>query len=388
MKTIQPTRQRIHEIDALRGFALWGILVVNIFVFHAPYVHYGEFYFGRFSGAELSVVQHMIFFFAGRFMFIFAFLFGYGCWLQYEKYTDWTAFKNFWLRRMGWLAVFGLLHALFLSFGDILLPYALLGMTLPWLLRWKSRHLFILFLIVHFIPVAEFILRQYLDYPSIFTQSDYSLEEYISLNQTGSWWTLFKLRLYDYASFANEKLIMYIPKEWSLFMLGIIAGRADLVRRLSLKNGMLFCGLTIVALMIWYFYSDPIRVFFMEKNHFLAYCSIGLIIQTIEFIHGSLYIIGLWLLWRWRPFRWLATPFRYAGKLSLTVYLTQSLICVFLFSSYGLGWYGTLKPSVLFQMALGIFVVQCALAYWWLQHYRFGPVEGLWRRLSYKNKIG
>ncbi|MGB0431634.1 MAG: DUF418 domain-containing protein, partial [Bacteroidia bacterium] len=68
--------KRIEEIDALRGFALFGILVVNLFVFHAPYSYYSEFY-GAFTGIEASVVNLVITYFGGKFLFIFAFLFGY-----------------------------------------------------------------------------------------------------------------------------------------------------------------------------------------------------------------------------------------------------------------------------------------------------------------------
>ena len=73
-------KQRILEIDALRGLALFGILVVNIFVFHAPYAHYGAFYF-QFEGLDKQIVENMIFFFGGKFMFIYAFLLDivFGC---------------------------------------------------------------------------------------------------------------------------------------------------------------------------------------------------------------------------------------------------------------------------------------------------------------------
>ncbi len=85
---------RIHQIDALRGFALFGILVVNIFVFHAPYAHYGPFYY-QFEGLNLSVIEHTIFLFVGKFMFIYAFLFGYSFWMQYEKVEEKSVFRQF-----------------------------------------------------------------------------------------------------------------------------------------------------------------------------------------------------------------------------------------------------------------------------------------------------
>ena len=183
----QPTTYRIVSIDALRGFALFGILVVNIFVFHAPYAHYGPFYM-QFPEEEMMILQLMIALFAGKFMFLFAFLFGYGCWLQYQKYENYFAFRSFWTRRMLILAGFGLLHVLLFSFGDILLPYALLGLLLPLCIRWKNWQIALLAVLVYAIPVYEFVARQQLGYEPIFMQSDYSLEDYIHIYTQGSIW--------------------------------------------------------------------------------------------------------------------------------------------------------------------------------------------------------
>ncbi|NQX91408.1 MAG: hypothetical protein HRT74_04605, partial [Flavobacteriales bacterium] len=78
---------RIEEIDALRGIALMGILVVNIFVFHAPYSHYGEVY-GSLEGTQRTILYAMIYFFSGKFMLIYSFLFGYSLGIMKERYKD------------------------------------------------------------------------------------------------------------------------------------------------------------------------------------------------------------------------------------------------------------------------------------------------------------
>ena len=111
---------RIYQIDALRGFALLGILVVNIFVFHAPYSHYSAFYL-TFEGVEAAVVETIVTFFAGKFMFIYAFLFGYSFWLQFEKKGQEQLFKAYWYRRMLILAGFGILHGILYVIGFFLL---------------------------------------------------------------------------------------------------------------------------------------------------------------------------------------------------------------------------------------------------------------------------
>ncbi|MEL6868008.1 MAG: DUF418 domain-containing protein, partial [Bacteroidota bacterium] len=351
-------------------------------VFHAPYPHYYEFY-SKFTGWNGFALEHMIFFFGGKFMFIFAFLFGYGCWMQYEKYTSHQAFQQFWQRRMNLLALFGILHILLLSVGDILLPYALLGMTLPWLLRWSNHSLIILAIVIHAIPVYEFILRHFIEFPSIFTQSDYALADYIRIHQEGSLWEIFQLRYYDYYAFQTEKWIIYIPKEWSLFMLGIVASRAKLIQQLSqsLAAKLLIPGLLVI--LFWYLFSGAVRgAFDLSEMPFMT-LPLGIGILSIEFIHGAFYIIAISYLYQHTPVQKILKPLVYAGRLSLTIYLMQSFICMLLFHSYGLGWYGSLHPIQLLGLALLIYSLQVLFAYFWLQKHRYGPMEKLWRTYSY-----
>ncbi|MFK7810077.1 MAG: DUF418 domain-containing protein [Saprospiraceae bacterium] len=378
----QPTKNRITGIDALRGFALFGILIVNIFVFNAPYGHYGTFYLA-FDEVQVGVVLHMFFFFAGRFMFIFAFLFGYGCCMQYEKYTDHYAFRKFWWRRMFWLAIFGVVHILLFSYGDILLPYALLGMTLPFVLRLRNRTLIVLFLIVYLIPVYEFVLRQHFNFPSIFTEPVYELEKEISIGAEGSFWELFQLRLKQYLALQSEKVIMYIPKEWSLFIIGVIASRYKLATELSKRKAVVFCIIASVIVFCNYLYNEELPKLFDYENSLVQSIIYGLIVKALNFIHGMLYIIGFWLLWRFSFFQRLFSSLKSAGRMSLTIYIMQSMICAVLFSGYGFGMYGSQTPVQLLWLACGIFAGQLIFAELWLEWFRFGPLEWLWRRLSY-----
>lgn len=370
---------RMHQIDALRGFALFGILVVNIFVFHASYPHYGEFYF-QFEETEIKVLQNMFFFFAGKFMFIYAFLFGYSFWLQRERTTDLIAFQSFWNRRMLLLAGFGILHVLLLSFGDILLPYALLGLSLPLFARLSNAKVLGCFLLVYLIPVVEFVLRGFVEYPSVFMQPAVPLETYIEVNGQGSFLEIFKLRMQDYFSFKNEKLIMYIPKELSLFLVGMLAARADLARKINTKTAAIFCLVAILVVGGMYFYEPGIRSLFDYENSLLQRIVLGIVIQLLEFTHGFLYIIGFFLLWKLTPIQKMLFPLTYTGRLSLTNYIMQSLICAVLFS--GLGYYGQLRPSQLIIWAVLIYIAQLVFSYIWLRGYKYGPLEAIWRKYS------
>lgn len=379
--TRKVTTNRISSIDALRGFAILGIFIVNVFIFNAPYAHYGPFYYS-FDAFQIEAMEWMVFLAVGKFMFIFAFLFGYGCWMQFKKYDSLIDFRNYWRKRMLWLAVFGLLHVLFLSMGDILLPYALLGLTLPWLLQLRNRYLLLFAFIVYSLPVLEFVVRPFLEYESWFMSSEISLEEYIRIYGEGNWWEMFKLRLQDYSSFRNEKLLMYMTKEWSLFLVGIVAARRSWATRLQNNWGWAIALFIVLLALVW---ADNRPAVFeaLDMDKVPNRIGVGLLIQSFEFAHGLAYIIGFWSLWKFKFVQKLLGLLTYVGRMSLTNYLMQSFLCFFIFSKYGFGLYGQLNPMQLIAMAAGIFALQAVFSYWWLQRQRFGPVEGLWRKLSY-----
>ncbi|MCH2081610.1 MAG: DUF418 domain-containing protein [Saprospiraceae bacterium] len=370
---------RLHQIDALRGFALFGILIVNIFVFHAPYSHYTAFY-GKFEGLEGLVIENMIFFFGGKFMFIYAFLFGYSFWLQYQKIKDKNRLSAYWNKRMLILAIFGLLHILLLSYGDILLPYALLGLSLPFFVRLKDRWVILCFLLVYLIPVYEFVLRGFVNFPSIFIQPILPLEEYITSYSSGDVWEIFKLRLKDYFSLRNEKLIMYIPKELALFLTGMLAGKYQLAQRISWRLAVPFIIVAFGTIGAMFFFRSQIIGLFDYENSVVQRSLLGLTIQFSEFMHGGLYIIGFLFLWKNKMAQKLLYLLQFPGRLSLTNYLVQSLICSIIFNY--MGYYGQLLPSQLIIMAFVIFIIQVIFSYWWLQKHAQGPIEKLWRNWS------
>lgn len=372
---------RLHQIDALRGFALFGILVVNVFVFHAPYPHYWEFY-STFKGTEGILMESTIFFFGGKFMFIYAFLFGYSFWLQYQKYEDKNRFSSFWNRRMLLLATFGILHVLLLSFGDILLPYALLGLCLPFFVRMKTPWVILCFLLIYLVPVYEFVLRGFVEFPSIFMKAVLSLEEYIEVYGSGNFVDMFQLRMKDYFSFSNEKVIIYIPKEMALFLAGMLAGKYRLAERLSWRLALPFIFVALIGVFSMYLYRPQIIAFFDYENSVWQRILLGLSIQLVEFLHGGLYIIGFLFLWQSKATQAVLQFLQFPGRLSLTNYLMQSLICVIIFSY--LGYYGQLKPSTLLLIVFVIFISQTIFSYLWLRRHKQGPLEKIWRDLSAK----
>ena len=207
-----------------------------------------------------------------------------------------------------------------------------------------------------------------------------TLDNYIIINGQGSFWEIFKLRMEDYLSLKNEKLIMYIPKEMSLFLLGIICARKEMAIKQNRKAAIIFCVVAISSIVSMYFFKSNIIAFFDYENNLIQRIILGLIIHINEFLHGFLYILGFFLLWKINIIQKLLFPLTYPGRLSLTNYISQSLICAIIFS--GFGYYGKLTPSELVMIAMVIYIGQLLLSKLWLNYRKYGPLEYLWRQYS------
>lgn len=381
---MQQKNRRIATIDALRGFALLGILWVNIYVFNAPYAHYSEFY-GAFKGVNGLLVAFSSTFIAGKFMFIFAFLFGYGAAMQYRKMNNDLLFASFWNRRMLGLAIFGVLHLVLFWFGDILLPYAILGVLIPLLVRQKVRTLLIGGIACYYSSVLFVFAEKWFEANVISIQSELSLKEFIMIYSKSSFTDLLPYRISEFWSLTNEKLAFYMPKELALFCLGIAAGKLKAIEQFKPKPPWLVVGLAFAI--IWF---TTRQVYFSwynpEENPLIIPF---LIAQNIlfEILLGSVYVFGFLSVFRDKIGEYLLKLFIPVGRMSLTNYFLQSLVCVLLFYGYGYGLYGSLSPLELLLYTIIIYVMQVLISWLWLQRFDQGPLEGIWRNWSYRRRF-
>lgn len=373
--------QRIVELDALRGFALLGIVIVNIFVFHAPYAHFSAFY-GAFEGIDAIAVETMVRGFSGKFVLIFAFLFGMGCHLQFSKSVSKMGFYSYWVKRMAVLAVFGTLHILGFWFGDILLPYALLGWLLPFFLRFSPKTLMGLAFVFFLSPAIYAQLAQIFTWPSFYMDSPTSMEEYIQVFSSGSWSQVFTLRMHEFRAFAPEQIVHFMPKELGFFIAGVAASKVSIVQQLQPKKLMLHLVGLAVAVLVWVLFKGEFFALFnpsVNKEIIPFLISINL---TLEFFHGILYIVSGLCIFKVLAHSKTTGWFASVGKMSLTNYILQSIFCIAIFYSYGLGLYGQLRPFSLLGIALAIYVAQVLFSAMWLSYFKQGPLEWLWRKLS------
>ena len=375
---------RITEMDALRGFALFGILLVNIFVFHAPLFYYGEVY-GVYEGVEATTVFGVVNFAGGKFMLIFAFLFGYGIVLQ-EK-SQQQAFQSYFLKRMAVLFMFGALHILIFWFGDILASYALLGFLVLPILKCSNRTIlvtgivFIMFRSLYYFVAIPFGLSLIpIDQPE-------SLNYFMEVFQEGTYAEVFVLRMKEFIAFIPENLVWYIPKTFGLFLLGIYAARKMLFTgiRNHVKQYAKLAFLFISLGTLWMFYkSDLFALFNLDAQPLWRPVLIGFNV-LFETLLGIGYIIGFNIFFQKNKV--LRNVFSKAGRLALTNYILQSLLCVAIFYAYGLGYYGKLKPTNLVLIAILVFGVNLIFSHNYLKYKKMGPLEYLWRKLIRKGKL-
>ncbi len=312
-------------------------------------------------------------------MFLFAFLFGYGAQIQFERRKDIHEFSRYWRNRMLVLSVFGIMHILLFWFGDILLPYALLGLLIPAFVRLKPKTLFIVGFISYTSSALFVLLQKLLDLADFSIQSALSLEEFISVYSNSGFADLFPFRMEEFFSLRNEKLAFYMPKELALFCFGIASAKLNWV--LTFKPAVKWIIIALFAAITWNVFKDE---YFGLFNHEQPPVIPFLIVQNVifEIILGYAYIAGFVYLYKLKVFDKVFDILAKVGRMSLTNYFLQSVVCVLLFYGYGLGWYGSKKPTELLFLTVVIFSAQCVFSVFWLRFYRQGPLEFVWRKAT------
>lgn len=370
--------KRISELDALRGVALFGILLVNVFVFHAPLTYYGEFY-GAFEGIQAKTLNAVVDFAGGKFLLIFAFLFGYGMALQQSNYR--STFSTYFVKRMLVLFVFGVLHILLFWFGDILASYALLGLLAMPVLRLSNKSVLVLAVLFVFFRSLYYFGVVGFDWPMVHMGRPAELQEFMAVFQQGTYVEVFQLRMKEFFAFIPENLVWYIPKTFGLFLVGVFAARKTLFARIREKNTTyLITAVLLMVLSITWVYVKPglFRSVDLTATPVWRPVLIGVNV-LFETAMGIGYILGFALLFQ--KVKWLCSVLAKAGRMALTNYLMQSLFCVLIFYGFGLGYYGKLRPTDLVLISIGVFAFNLIFSAFYLKIKRQGPLEYVWRKL-------
>ncbi|KQW75488.1 hypothetical protein ASD52_10440 [Ensifer sp. Root142] len=379
------TQDRIDGVDALRGFALLGILLVNIMAFASAF--YGlELPDPSFdTGLDRAVHFAVALFFEMKFYLLFSFLFGYSFTLQMrsaEKAGD--AFVPRLLRRQAGLWLIGLTHAVLLFHGDILTTYAVLGIALMMLRTRSDASLWRLArLLVISTALAWFALgvAAVLEPPVLERYAIIAAAAATEAAFRGDWQSIIGQHLTELSSVWVILGLLQAPSALAMFLVGLIAGRRQILSRPQ-ENRALFRWLVRLGLFVGLpgavIYAYTI-VQMADSPQAITGLAVGLL--TAPFLTGA-YVGAMMLFLDSAAGRWLRNLLAPAGRTALSNYLLQSLICALIFHGYGFGLIGHISPLETVSMALVVYAAQLVLSRWWLQRFAYGPLEWLLRLIT------
>ncbi|UUF02821.1 DUF418 domain-containing protein [Xanthomonas hortorum] len=387
--------ERIVVLDVLRGFALLGILLMNIEAFVGPLDLALTGVDPHWHGIDRVADALVYFFVQGKFYTLFALLFGMGFAVMAQRAEQaGRAFFGTYLRRTLGLLAIGLAHALLLWSGDILVTYALLALlllatrsvptvTLPWvaaLVYCCAPGLMLLYGAAGTLTQADPAAA--VEWKAAMTdaaqQAVANVQAQRAAYGSGTYLQATLQRWHDLQE-AMTGLSINGPAMLGMFLLGSWFVRSGAIAaperfpRLfrTLRYGVLPLGLGVMlvsyALEPW---MDPARLDLRVSGAF-----------ALSLIAGPLMSLGYaaWVVRLAPRLAWLAP----AGRMALTNYLLQSLLCTWVFYGYGLGYFEQLPRTWQLPFALGLFALQVVLSQLWLRWFRFGPMEWLWRSVTY-----
>ncbi len=377
--------ERISSIDILRGFALLGIIVVNVLGFNASFFDFGGFYSHLPDAFQVKFYTIFISLTADKFIFLFGFLFGYGIFLQYQKFENLSKdFVGFFSRRMLVLAFFGILHILFLWAGDILFLYSIAGLLMLVFYKLSYRWLIPIAVFFYFFIGIWLTISVWIPLPEAMSSTcTVCLEKAKIIYATGNYKDCFILRLHEYFAFRNINAFYYLPKIIGISLFGFVAAKSQLhekVKANPLKWSIVLFFVAVLAVFSYFNYDKIVdfkspfaNAVFMttyESMNIFVACSYLLFIMIIA---SNMYIAKF------------LKPIALMGRMSLTNYIMQSLILSVIFYGWGFGFFGQTKLTSLLVIAISVYVFQVIVNLIWFKFYKQGPLEKLWRNLSYKN---
>ena len=392
-------RERIEILDVLRGLAVGGILIGNMQWFSG----YG--FVPPALAAQTPIadqITHFLvhFFVEGKFYSIFSFLFGFGFALQLARAEERGDLKaSLFKRRLFWLLVIGLAHAYLLWAGDILSIYAGMGFLLILFRRKTNRSLLKWAFALLAIPILTYLLLYILFIAFVPPEAGAQLEagrvdfwhEAVRKVQQSSYLQIitdFNLN-YIVGRYLSLLFEMRLPKLLAMFLLGFYAYRRGFFQNLSLHQPLirrvLVYGLALglVGNLAFAALAGKEAVLPPTLAGIAGVISYAFGVPALALFYVAL-VAALWQKAVWRRRLAFLAP---VGRMALTNYLLQSVICLSIFYGYGLGQFGRVGARAATLLAFAIFLFQVVLSALWLKYFSYGPMEWIWRQLTYRQRL-
>lgn len=383
--------ERIQFIDVLRGMALFGILAANMRAFFAPMDTYDDIGVLFHGHADVVAQAFIDIFIQGKFISIFSFLFGMGFAIQMSRAEARGArFMGFYPRRLLALALFGVIHGIFIWAGDILLTYALSGAILLLFrnrqqktLLWWAAGLFSLPIVLSSVFLTLYYSRFR---PAWMVPKPPDMKKLHAVVNIYAHGTVRQIMAQNWVEWKHQlPWELFAIYATGLFLLGMWVWRAGVVQRLDEYKPLLkrICAWCIPVGLALQIYAAVVRLILPPTAVTLWGFSAGVLWLPSSHILAAGYVSGLALIFMNENWRRYLLPFAAVGRMALTDYLMQSVLCTLFFYHYTTGLFGRVGPAMGLVATVILYAAQVWFSNWWLKRYRFGPMEWLWRGLTY-----
>lgn len=384
--------RRIQALDQLRGFALLGILIMNIISFSNisggyinPTVGAGIEGYNAYFHAFSYLFADM------RFMGVFSLLFGAGIMLFTQNLTQkGKTVAAFHYKRMFFLLIFGLMHAYLIWMGDILVSYAICGSLIFLLRHWKSNRLLLLAGLLYCIPIL-FNLATYLFTPQEMLEKIFAFWTPSAEEING------ELEAYrgSYGRQLPDRMAAAIGLQTKVFLLEYLwrSTAMMLIGMALFKKGILAAQKSKVFYQRMFGIGMGIGLLLSATSLYRSYASawdgiwvmnVGHSYNMLAALSMSLAYVGLIMWWSKTDFASaIKDRLAAAGRMAFTNYILSSVICTFIFYGHGLGYFGMFDRLEQWGVVLLVWAIILLLSPIVLKKYRQGPLESLWRNLTY-----
>lgn len=379
VKEFRPiSKSRIEVVDALRGFALLGVLFANVPYSHDPSI------VGAFN-ETLDFLYNLLI--SKKFITIFSILFGFGFYIQMSRVKKTGVhFKSYFLKRMALLFLIGTIHCFVLWNGDIIMSYAFGGVFLLLIRNWSVKKTIILAIIFNVVLTGiVFIGNSALEW--LVYDYDYGLT--LIQPTTNSYWEYLRVNMImaPWLNFLKDMPITLVYTFGNM-LIGVILGKLDFfrlpVKLKKITNGMILLGFT-VGLTASYFYH---LVMTGELELDIPLLWVPFVLAAGMIIHALGYVALFVRLYQKGFFKKILQGFTYVGKTALTNYITQSVfyLLVIFHCLNPFGLFGSISALETYLIAAIFFVFQSIVSYLWLRERSQGPLEYAWKKLSYSKQ--
>ncbi|MCD4714240.1 MAG: DUF418 domain-containing protein [Clostridiales bacterium] len=371
-------KKRVDEIDIIRGFALFGVLLVNLTMIDATLYTMENIPFSNLSGMEYISAWAIRLLAQGKFYTIFSFLFGLGFYYFLRKESSDVVLNRF-EKRLYALLGLGIIHTIFIWHGDILHVYALAGFFLIKNKNKSDSELIRNMIVLFVFSTTIMVIGSQTGGSEMTVVASDALTAY----QQNSYLELLKYRIQNEVPVGLFNLIVVIPKVLVLFYAGYYVGRKGWFDQLDAQRKRIIDYCVISGSLFGF--SLVMMLFLSHLDNSIAFKGL-IIFEELSTLGGSVFFMtAILLMAQKNKLRKMLMPLRNLGKMALTNYLMQTIFWTSVVNGYGLGYFGKIPYYAYFPLAFGFIMIQILLSSLWLTKFNQGPAEKLWR-MAYRDR--